>query len=252
MSYRAKHKDPVGFAELVSRVKETQLLDNEDWMIRGDSLVRLFSVTLDKLAERRGGDEDERACRFRAEHLGNALQTLRQTMVPDEPLAVLCHGDFNRNNLLFLYDDDGQPVDALAFDLATVRYGSPALDLSFFLYMNTDSRTREAHWDELLDTYCATLAAAVSDVADAVHVPDREQLDAEMRVRAFYGLSHMTFFVRVMMADPSTMDESTQEYINADNEGVLRVLLSFGGEKATDVVADSVQHFINVSYSSGT
>lgn len=107
------------------------------------------------------------------EILFDLKRTMRQILEPQEPTAVLCHGDFNRNNLFFRYDDSGKPVDAMVFDMATIRYGSPTFDLSFLLYMNTDSQFRDEHWDKLLDTYCASLATAVTDVADAIPMLDR-------------------------------------------------------------------------------
>lgn len=216
-------------------------------MIRGNGLPDMFSIILEKLTEYRGGYEDERLRRFRVELLGDPLKILRCTMKPTEPLAVLCHGDFNRNNMMFSYDSRGRPVDMLAFDMATVRYASPAIDLSFFLYMNTDRSTRDVHWDELLDTYCSALAAAVSDVTDVVRVPNREQLDAEMSEFAFYGMAHVLFFMRVMVMDTFTMSP-VEEMVNTDNDDLLRMWMSFGGDKATDLIVDAFQHFIDVTY----
>lgn len=247
MSYRAKFYNPAGLATLVSNIKETRLLDDNDWMIRGNGLPEMFSVILEKLTEYRGGYEDERLRRFRVELLGDPLKTLRRTMMPSEPLAVLCHGDFNRNNMMFSYDVDGRPVDMLVFDMATVRYASPVIDLSFFLYMNTDRQTRDVHWDELLDTYCAALAAALSDVSDVVRVTNREQLNAEMSEYAFYGMAHVLFFKRVMVTETFTTNP-IEELVNTDNEHMLRMWMSFGGDKATDLIVEAFQHFIDVTY----
>ncbi|VVC43034.1 Protein of unknown function DUF227,Protein kinase-like domain,CHK kinase-like [Cinara cedri] len=252
LSYRANHENPVKFAEMIADVKETQLRgDDDDWMLPGFSYIasRLLSVALDRVTERRvaGGDDDDdvnRIRRFRTKFLDEITRTLRRLLRPvEQSLATLCHGDFNRNNLLFRYDDDGRPVDALPFDLATVRYGSPALDLSFFLYMNTDRRIRDERWDELLDTYCASLAAAVSDVADVVRVPDRPQLDAEMREYGVYGLVHVSYFVRVMMAENLVVDPSS--FVESDIDTSFEILMSYGGDKATDLVADAVQHYLD-------
>lgn len=245
LSYRAKHVNPVGFADMVSGIKDTQWLDGQ-WMVEEVMVVELFSLILDRLTELRGDDQDGRLRRFREEFSDDVLQSLRDVMEPAEPLAVLCHGDFNRNNVMFQYDDGGRPVAALPFDMASVRYGSPALDLSFFLYMNTDRSTRDVHWDELLDAYCAALAVAVSDVADVVRVPDRKQLDAEMHERAFYGLAHVSFFVRVMMEEHKSVDPL--QFISMALEDACREVLKFGGEKATDVIVDAVQHFIDIRY----
>lgn len=232
---------------MVSNIKETRFLDDNDCMIRGNGLPGMLSIILQKLTENRGGYEDERLRRFRVELLNDPLKTLRRTMKPIEPLAVLCHGDFNRNNMMFLYDDDGRPVNVLVFDMATVRYASPVIDLSFFLYMNTDRLTRDAHWDELLDTYCIALAAAVSDVADVVRVPNREQLDVEMREFAFYGMVHVLFFIRIMLSDTFTVNP-VEVVVNTDNDEMLCMWMSFGGDEATDLIIDAFQHFIDVTY----
>lgn len=246
MSYRAKHKNPVAFADMIHKIKEIQWNDENNWFVPCEILIGLFSVALNRLVERCGGEEDERSTRFRREFLNNVVQTMRRIMEPVEPFAVFCHGDFNRNNMMFLYDDSGLPTDSLPFDMANIRYGSPALDLSFFLYMNTDRPTRDAHWDKLLDIYCAVLAEAVSDVADVVRVPDREQLDVEIRERAFYGLAHVSFFVRHMMEEDKTIQHI--HFIGKTDEEILKFQLSLGGDNANDVIADAIQHFVDIRY----
>ncbi|VVC43033.1 Protein of unknown function DUF227,Protein kinase-like domain,CHK kinase-like [Cinara cedri] len=244
LSYRAKHDDPVKFAETIAGVKETQWDADGQWYVRGDGLGKLLETALDRLAERHG--DGMAARRFRTELLGDARRTLRHVMEPVEPSAVLCHGDFNWNNLLFRYDSGGRPVDVMLVEMSNVRYGSPALDLSFFLYMNTDRRLRDARWDELLDAYCAALSSAVSDSAGAVWVPDRARLDEEMREHSFYGLAHVSFSVRLMAEEHRQVDPA--EFINVDDDEALCLLLAFGGDRATDTLADAVQHFLDISY----
>ncbi|CAI6343935.1 unnamed protein product [Macrosiphum euphorbiae] len=55
--------------------------------------------------------------------------------------------------------------ERMSVDFSTLHYGSPALNLSSFLYISTTQRMRESHWDHLLDTYCAALAASVYLIA---------------------------------------------------------------------------------------
>lgn len=249
LSYRAKHEDLAKFKEVIADVKDTQWTESGEWTFQPSILQGLFSVAIDRLKERhveRGGcrdDEVEWISRFRSDLLADAMQSLRRVTTAVEPTAVLCHGDFNRNNLLFRYDDGGRPVDALAYDMATARYGSPALDLSFFLYMNTDQRIRDDHWDALLDEYCATLAAEAG--AD-VPVPHRDQLDSEIREYGFYGLVHVSYFARVMLEE--TVQVDSEEYYGADEFKLLSLFLSSGGDRATDWVADVLQHFIRCKY----
>lgn len=70
-----------------------------------------------------------------------------------EPLAVICHGDFLRNNIAFRYDDDGLATEAMLFDLQTVRYGSPMLDLCVFMAMSTGHGVRQKYFDDIFRTY---------------------------------------------------------------------------------------------------
>lgn len=234
------------FAEMMADVKECNLHSDGNYVLPGGDMIfnRLLTVALDRLTERGLiSADDSRVHSFRRNFVDDMKQTLHRVINSHGPLAILCHGDYNRNNLLFRYDDTGRPVDALAFDLANVRYGSPALDLSFLLYMNTDRRLRDEHWDELLDTYCAALAEAVSDAADVVRVPDRSQVDAEMRVNGIYGLAHVSFFMRITMEESAAVDPSL--FVEMATNQTYEILLSFGGIKATDVIADAVQHYLD-------
>lgn len=236
--------------EMVSQVRETQWSEVGEWIFHPSVLKGLFLVAIERLKERHiagggcGDNEVEWITRFQTELLADPMQSLKRVVVPAEPIAVLCHGDFNRNNLLFRYDDGGRPVDGLAYDMATIRYGSPVLDLSFFLYMNTDRRIRDDHWDTLLDVYCAALAAVIGDVP--VPLLDRDQLDAEIREYGFYGLVHVSYFARVMLEEGPI--EQADEFYKADELQMLNLLVSNGGDPATEWVADAIQHFIRCKY----
>lgn len=70
-----------------------------------------------------------------------------------EPLAVICHGDFLRNNVAFAYDNDGLATEAMLFDLQTLRYGSPMLDLCTFMEISTGYEVRQKHFDKIFETY---------------------------------------------------------------------------------------------------
>ncbi|XP_015368533.1 PREDICTED: uncharacterized protein LOC107165001 [Diuraphis noxia] len=252
LSYKAKNENIVEFMEMVADVRETHWSEVGEWILQPSVLQGLFSVAIERLKERHisgdgcGDDEVKWITRFQTEMLADTMKSLRRVVVPTEPIAVLCHGDFNRNNLLFRYDDGGRPVDALAYDLATIRYGSPALDLSFFLYMNTDRRTRDDHWDALLDAYCDALAAATGDVS--VPLLDRDRLNAEISEYGFHGLAHVSYFARVMLEERPIKQEVSEEFFNFDELQVLNLLVSNGGEPATEWVADTFQHFIRCKY----
>ncbi|KAL6956582.1 WD repeat-containing protein 75, partial [Sarracenia purpurea var. burkii] len=114
----------------------------------------------------------------------------------DEPEAVICHGDFLRNNLLFRYNALGIPVQVKFVDLANSRYCSPVVDLATILYMNTDQNTRNLYWNELIDTYYTSLK---NTFPDNDLVPGKSQIMAQFRSKALLGYLSVSFFIPYML-----------------------------------------------------
>lgn len=232
LSYTAKYLDHLGFRKVIADVRDIQFESDGEWMFGRNALLTYGTRGVIRLLERDGERyrKNEHLRRFN-ELIADGSHSLRRALKPREPLSVLCHGDFNRNNVLFRYDAGGRPVDTLPFDLATPRYGSPALDLSFFLYMNTTQATRESRYDDLLDAYCSTLSASVPP---GVGVPDRAEVDAEMASSALFGFAHASFFLPFLLGLASGQDVDS--------------VIEPGGQTATECVADMVQHFIDMGY----
>lgn len=78
-------------------------------------------------------------------------------MKPIEPNAIICHGDYLRNNVAFRYDDDGKAIDAMMFDFQTMCYSSPMLDLATFMANSTGWEVRSKHSSEIFNTYHSSL-----------------------------------------------------------------------------------------------
>lgn len=186
-----------------------------------------------------------------AEYAGNRLDRMRsmldggsdtiaELLRPVEPLAVLCHGDFCRNNLLFRYDAaTGRPVGAVMLDPAQARYASPAVDLSFFLFLNTTDAARRARWDDYVTAYLA----GVADVCD--WPPTVADVHAEMSAHGLYGYAHCSFFLPAMVnATPPDIDRllmcTDDERIDLINES--------GGAEADRLLASVVRHMVDRRY----
>lgn len=234
----------MGFHEIIAEVRDTIWDARGEWIMQSeDAIQKLGRRGVNRLLERNGNRyrDDEHLRRFDS-LIEDGYGSLRRTLRTCEPLSVLCHGDFCRNNMLYRYDDNSRPVEALLFDFATPRYGSPALDLSFFLYLNTDRRLRDAHWDDLLDAYCSALSTAVPG---DVSVPDRADVDAEMAACAFFGFAYVSFFLPYQLYvvfddDPDPMAILTDLKVDT--------FLQLGGDMATEYVADMVQHIVDMGY----
>lgn len=125
----------------------------------------------------------------------------------------------------------------LLFDFGTPRYGSPALDI--FLYMNTTQDMRESRCDDLLNEYCSTLAKSVPSV---VRVPNKDELNSEMAICAFFGFARASFFLPHQLKANVIYNDKMSEEENVE------WLLKLGGNIGSDRVADIVQHIVDMKY----
>ena len=186
-------------------------------------------VTLDRLKDR----------------LEDANQLLADLVAPKEPLAVLCHGDFCRNNILFRYDS-GKPCDAILFDLQVVNYASPVIDLSVFMYMNTSSELRTQHWDDLFGEYHATLTGTLAHILGCSAeelLPDYglEEFQKEFVEHGFYGYMICSFFLAEMLVDP----EDQVDYNAMCRRSVRDLADAYfveGGELVSQKLAEILKH----------
>lgn len=176
--------------------------------------------------------------------LSGESATMAALLRPVEPLAVLCHGDFCRNNLLYRYDEaTGRPVDVAVLDPAQARYASPAIDLSFLLYMNTSDADRTANWDR----YVAAYLDGVADVTPAGQAAPLTAADvhAEMRAHGLYGYAHCSFFLPAMVnAVPPDVEQLTK--CTADER--IELINESGGQEADRLLASIVRHMADRGY----
>uniref|UniRef100_A0A1B6ENF4 CHK kinase-like domain-containing protein n=1 Tax=Cuerna arida TaxID=1464854 RepID=A0A1B6ENF4_9HEMI len=238
LSYLKKQENLERFLSVVGKLKETRWDNNQ----RDDSNQFLqMSVQRGMLPlMEEGGDHKEILEEIMSHALEDPHSLMRGLCEPEEPVAVLCHGDFCRNNMVFRYDADGKPEDVRFFDMATARYASPAIDLSFFLFLNTSAELRRARWDELLQVYHDSLVSALPEC----RVPSLDTVRLEVTRRAFYGYVLCSFFLP-MMLDPGSKTELDDfaSFTPAEMEASVR---SKGGQQATDYVTDIVRDLIRM------
>lgn len=130
--------------------------------------------------------------------------------VADEPIAVITHGDFLRNNMMFKYDSEKRPIDVKFFDLACAKYCSPVVDLGSILYMNTDQETRNQHWDELIDEYWTTLRHTFP----GIEVPTKTQILDEFKNKILHVyLIVASFLPQMMMFDEIGSSSRDQRFL---------------------------------------
>ncbi|KAF5305766.1 hypothetical protein FQR65_LT07662 [Abscondita terminalis] len=143
LSYALRNQKPVIFQELTNNLKEEYF--------SGDALNSYksgFRVTLTRALEAidvlKYRIAHEKYSIF-LEHLDNSIKKVMK-IEDTGGYAVIGHGDCWINNILFKYNNQENsniPTEACLIDWQFSRFGSPALDISYFLFSSTDRKTRE-------------------------------------------------------------------------------------------------------------
>ncbi|XP_058454454.1 uncharacterized protein LOC131432285 [Malaya genurostris] len=175
-------------------------------------------------------------------------QLMQRCLTTDDVYSVILHGDYNRNNVLFKYDG-AIPTDVLMIDFQENRYGSPALDLSFFMYMNMDDNSRETLWNQVLFSYHDELFRCIQELTglsadDSRLKPyDYENILNHLSRYFIYGAMIAVKFVPTMMASPDEINQIVHYFHNDIHAaGFEKILLEAGGEHANQRIANVMVH----------
>lgn len=268
LSYCAKARRKSDFLSLARQLGESNFTESKRTYHAG-----YYSMTvgrgLSRLASRADGSVDAATVEHLRRRLHSdrtsspALEVMLDARSAEEPLAVIAHGDFCRNNLLFKYDDKtGKPIDVRLIDLQNAKYCSPTVDLSFFLFLNTTPLQRSAHWDDFFVAYydglSSTMRSLLSTGSDptlspTMDIPSLASLRADFARHALYGHTICSFFLPVMQAEPGaclTAEEHAEvAHKHTDPYEVGRELgahfSKVGGEAADDCLADLLLEFVD-------
>uniref|UniRef100_A0A1B6IPD5 CHK kinase-like domain-containing protein n=1 Tax=Homalodisca liturata TaxID=320908 RepID=A0A1B6IPD5_9HEMI len=236
LSFAAKQSNLKDFTNLVKNLVETRFLEY-NW----EDAEYMYAGALDRAAGPllENGEKVEEINHFKNK-LKNSLMYFKSILTVQEPMGVICHGDFCRNNVLYKYEN-GSPVDIRFFDLATARYGSPMLDFTFFFFLNSSENSRKLYKDEYLKIYHESLSTAIP----GVEVPSLEDFKEEFRCKAVYGFMICLFFKPALMSSkPFNPVKESRESV----EVRARRIVTNGGEKGTEVIANMLHEMIELKY----
>jgi hypothetical protein len=219
LSYGAKKQDFRTFEErVVAQIRDARRFVKKpatsDTITEGYQIVlgHMALILFDKFNEKQleeGGLYTEKLDWVRR-RVENCSELIRELLTPGEPLAVLCHGDFNRNNMMFRYGSDNKPCGVKFIDFQTPFYASPAIDLSFFLFVNASPELWETRWNDMFSVYHRTLLDALSEFLNC----SQETLQPEFSREAFeyqfskyllYGFLLATSFIVAQAEDPDNV-----------------------------------------------
>uniref|UniRef100_A0A182PKK6 CHK domain-containing protein n=1 Tax=Anopheles epiroticus TaxID=199890 RepID=A0A182PKK6_9DIPT len=211
-----------------------------------ERLFRYFDEKPALLEEERVRD---RVHALRSKYGTAPSELMQRCLMRDELYSAILHGDYNRNNVLFRYDGE-VPQDVMLIDFQENRYGSPALDLSFYMYMNMPPEAwADGGWERLLAVYHRELMHCLCDIVKLK--PDDEALQPygfdpmmkHLKQYFIYGAIIAIKFLPCMLANEQEVQEIVHHFhqdVTAD--AFRQIYLVAGGETVDTRISKIMVH----------
>ncbi|XP_037717741.1 uncharacterized protein LOC119552055 [Drosophila subpulchrella] len=144
----------------------------------------------------------------------------RSTSIRPGDFVTLAHGDLWTTNIMFQYDDEGHPVNAIFIDFQFSVWNSPAVDLHYFFSTALQANIRLKNQPELVQFYYYKLKDALKAVKYSGHVPSLFAFHQQFRNRAFYAAFASLIFEPSMAYNGK--EEASMEQIMSSSEKGMR------------------------------
>lgn len=244
-NYAYKIRHPEKYATFVKKIKSCC---SENFEAENELLTITSTHVIKKYVEKYSDESKiyQNTLLKLKESLLEPAEFLKSLFSDENELAILCHGDFNRNNLMFLYNNDAMPIGVKLIDLQTPRYGSPVIDISFFAYLNSKPEMRLVHWDRLYTEYFTYLTTHLHHELQVEQLPECFTLDRwkqEYSRYAIYGFFIASFFLRVMMSSEEFVSKIKWKWHSTGKKDPRDNLL-FGTPETDDLLVEIIREFI--------
>lgn len=127
-------------------------------------------------------------------------------------------------------------------------YGSPILDVSYFLFTSSNEHIRTHAFDQLFDYYCDQLIDIMRKLNLSLDkIPSKRQLHTEFQMRGCYGGFFALFSVPLRVCNTSIDKTAIQKFLSRTEDGrtfrrqlysnecakkILTILLKYFDEKS--------------------
>ncbi|KAH8267605.1 hypothetical protein KR018_000671 [Drosophila ironensis] len=155
-------------------------------------------------------------------------------------IHVLAHGDLWTNNVLVKYDkDSGEPLDVIIIDFQYAAWGSPAIDLFYFLNSSLEFELHRDQQEHLIAHYFRIFVDTLRKLQYQSPIPSLHQFHQQLLQKKFYA-AHVSLSVFPIQrnvetenADFNALMETNQRalnfkkacYTNPISQRVLRELV---------------------------
>ncbi|TGZ36963.1 uncharacterized protein [Temnothorax longispinosus] len=224
------------FFDVVARLQESR------WEV-GNVFVVHSNVKATRSLEylRRQGHDAAFCDRMEACFTNAFDEVIMKIIKPVEPLATMCHGDFLLSNILFKADEGGRYC-AMLIDFAVIRYSTPVVDLSTYLYNCCSIEEIREKFFDILRAYHDALMEYLLDagVQDIEKYSYNALLD-DFRRGALFGFIVASYFLPAMLGylKPEVI---VQDIISLGSLGSAKKQKYAGGDEVCKILADILLH----------
>ncbi|EDW84844.1 uncharacterized protein Dwil_GK12928 [Drosophila willistoni] len=141
--------------------------------------------------------------------------------VTQSHINVLAHGDLWTNNVLVKYDKaSGEPLDVIIIDFQYSAWGSPAIDLFYFLNSSLQWDLHLHHQEDLIRYYFDIFSATLRKLRFNGNIPSLVRFRHQIQTKEFYAMhTSCTIFpihrnVETEDADFNALMENNQRALN--------------------------------------
>lgn len=151
-------------------------------------------------------------------YLDDTIECLNASLT--EPFAVINHGDYWNNNLMYRYlNGSREPSGVCIVDWQIAQYCTPAADVSYFLFTSTEKCLRDQHYDDLIRIYYDSLAELINRCgSDASKLFTFDNLQEQLKRFGKYGIVMAPMLMQVITVQPNDIPDLDEMARNAGNE----------------------------------
>ncbi|KAG5673216.1 hypothetical protein PVAND_003280 [Polypedilum vanderplanki] len=221
-------------------------------------LERIFTIVENRKEFHTNVDFIETVKKIKDQMFDRPVTVMQKFLAIDEHFRVFLHGDYNRNNVLFRYEQSegfDDPKELRMIDYQETRYGTPVIDLAFFMYMNMPANIRNQCWEKLLDLYHETFMNCLIDILKCdnndprLEPFKREKFLEHFAKHAFYGCMVIWHFIPWIDIPDDECAKIAHLFETDMKSDELRQLLQVsGGSKVDDRLLSVLQHAYEKGY----
>lgn len=135
-------------------------------------------------------------------------------------LNVLNHGDLWVKNIMYRYNNF-IPEDVLFYDYQLSYYGSPAIDLNYFLYGSINENVRKLHFKFIVRQYHGTLRETLERLNYKGRIPTLKDIHIELINKSVHAVIAAVCLAPIIFADSDRCAE-LEALEPAENHGELQ------------------------------